>query len=462
MNKVRKNNFQKLLSVYSITCIAAIMLLIGCSSDSATSSSTLITGTITIASELDEIDPDFSGVEFLIVAGQDQSRDTLLNAVTDVDGFFSAIAHVPERGSYPLVVSRNNRVIHISSLVLAPNDTITLTGQLPDLERTLRVESFENRAMATYERLQRLYGRVATLAYGGVVSQDSIPIVMDQWSDLFWSMRDEYPGAYASHLSAIDAIDVLEGWNDAKVLERLEELGDSEIFFNVKLAYGGHVRARHEGLQQGLDYLRNLRRTVRDADRRRAIDMRSVELMLDYQEYELALDEARVLVRNAGTDEVLKEWAEDAVYKLENLIPGRIIPSFTVEFDGSAVRFPEDLATPFAVLEVVLLADRGYQQTYAELQRVNRSVPDGTVSFYTIPLDQRQATIDAFFEERRRNWSFSSAGAYDAGGIIETLRIEEVPTRIVMGRDGTIHARLVGHEVWVLDEEINAIIQTIN
>ena len=451
-------------AVRSITLpfLMAGLLIAGCSSASHDSNVAIVTGTLTISEEILDDDVDFSGIQLFIVAGQNELRDTLFNALTDVDGFFSTVARVPERGVYPLVISRNNRVIHIGSMVLAPEDTVTVTGQLPDLDRTLRIDSRENRAMHTYERLQRLYGRVATLAFGGVVSQDSIPILMNQWSDLFWSMRDEYPGSYASNLASIDAIDILEGWNDGKVIERLNELDGNDIYFTVKLAYGGHVRARHEGLSSGIDYLNQLRRSVRDSDRRRAVDMRLIELMVDYGEYDMALDHARQLVRNTGSDELMREWAEDAVYRLENLMPGRLIPSFTLTFDGEPVTFPLEGAPPVTVIEVVLLSDRNYQQSYTGLQRLFRSVPEGSARFFTVPLEQRQTTINAFFEERSRNWPFAPAGAYEEAGIIDLLRIEEVPTRIVLDRDGRILARLVGHDLRDLSEELDSIIQTLN
>ena len=248
MNKV--NSFVK-VGFYTrmLAVIPLVLLTMGaCSAETTRTGQTLISGIVSISSQVGEDQPDYSGVRFVILSGSPESgRDTLLNAVTNTDGFFSSVVPVPERGLYPLIVSRNDRTVHIGSLILAPDDTVSITGELPGLDQNLRVNSPENRAMATYERLQRLYGRVATFAYGGSVENDSIPILMEQWSDLFWSMRDEHPGSYAAGLAAVDAIDVLQGWNDEKVLARLDELDDSDTFFNVKLTYGGHVTARRLG-----------------------------------------------------------------------------------------------------------------------------------------------------------------------------------------------------------------------
>lgn len=463
MNKVNKNVKVRFYTTM-LAVVPLVLLTMGaCSAETTRTGQTLVSGIITISSQVGEEQPDYSGVRFVILSGSPESgRDTLLNAVTNTDGFFSSVIPVPERGLYPLIVSRNDRTVHIGSLILAPDDTVSITGELPGLDQNLRVNSPENRAMATYERLQRLYGRVATFAYGGAVENDSIPVLMEQWSDLFWSMRDEHPGSYAAGLAAVDAIDVLQGWNDTKVLERLGQLDDSETFFNVKLTYGGHVTARQQDLDAGLDYLASLRRSVRDPELRKSIDLRRVELMFDYQDYDRALDASRDLQDAAGDDEQLAAWAEDAIYKLENLVPGRQIPDFSMRFDGIDQTFPDPDGPAFLVLEVVLLADQSYQQTYSAFQQVLSDFEDGQVGIFTVPLDQRQVTIDAFFEERSRRWPISDAGAYQTGDILTLLRIEEVPTRIVMGRDGTIHARLVGHDIPALRDELNTIIENTN
>lgn len=443
--------------------LGLILLSVGCASPTSEIGSTLVRGAISIESEDGEILTDFSGIQFLVVLNSgDSVSDTLLNARTDVDGQFDAVAKVPARGSYPLVISRNDRVIHITSLVLAPSDTVSISGKLPGLERTLKIESYENRAMATYDRLQRLYGRVATLAYGGAMEQDTIPVLMNQWSDLFWSMRDEYPNTYASNLSAIDAIDVLEGWNDEKVLQRLDELDNSDAFFQVKLVYGGHLHARNDGIESGLTYLDALKRSFKDKEKQNAIDMRRIELMFDTGEYNRALDEAQLLAGNSRVDESLQEWAEDVAYRLMYLIPGRQIPDFSVAFDGNSITFPQDVSAPYFLVEIVLLADRGYQQSYNDMLSLHRLVSDNAVAFYTIPLDPRQATINGFFEERAKRWDFADAGAYNIDAILEKLRVDEVPTRLLVSRDGTLYSRYAQYETDGLRSDINTIIQTLN
>jgi hypothetical protein len=442
---------------------AGLFLVSACAGTTDTYESTLVKGAITASSEDgDEGIISLEDIQFLIVITREGVNDTLMNASTDSDGFFSAVARVPERSNYPLVISRNERVLHVTSLMLAAGDTVTISGQVPGIDRNIRFESVENTAMATYERLQRNYGRVATLAYGGVLAQDTIPVLMNQWSDLFWSMREQYAGTFAAELSSIDAIDVLEGWNNDKVLQRLEELGDDEIFFEVKLVYGGHLLARRDGLDAGLDYLRRLERAANDQQQRNAIQMRRIQLLIDLEETDRARQEVRSIAANSRAEEDMRVWAAEVDYILSNLIEGQQIPEFSVQFDSGNVTFPAGDDAPYFLVEVVLLADPEYQAVYPELLRLQQSLPQNSIGFYTIPVDPRQLTIDAFFEERTKGWPFAVAGAVRDSGILDVLRIEEAPTRYLVSSQGIIINRYVGHGISQLQTDILTIIETLN
>jgi hypothetical protein len=455
-NQKSKINFMPIAS------LVAILLLGACSQAEPQSKTVIISAEITVSADTDST-KDFSGVNFTIVSPRDEiARDTVLNAFTDIDGRFNVVARISERGTYPLVVSRNNRVLHITNIVLAPDDTIRIAGSIPDLNRNLRISSIENDAMATYERLQRLYGRVATFAYGGRVEADTIPGLMNQWSDYFWSLRTEYPGTYASELASVDAIEILEGWNDAVVMDRIQQLENREEYIPVKIIYGGHIKARLEGVDKGLNYLENLRGSMRNNDQRTTIDMRTIELLVDYQEFDRALVELSRLSARNNSDEQFQAWATSVKYELENLIPGREIPSFSLQISGNETISKEQLLGSYYMMEVVLLADANYQSVYPALNALFESIPNNLVKFYSLPLDNSQITINGFFEERTKRWSFSNAGALDQNDFLEILRIDQVPTRYLVNPDGIIISRYANHDITALQNDINTIIESKN
>ena len=403
---------------------------------------------------------DNSGIRLVVLDSRTGSAtDTLFSAQTDVDGNFEAVAKIPEKGTYPILISRNDRVLHITNLVFAAKDTITITGTLPALDRTFRAASRENTAMETYDRIQRLYSRVATLAYGGRVQQDSIPILMNQWSDIFWSIQDQHASTYASELAAIDAIEILDGWNSEAMLQRIESLNDSEIFLPVKLIYGSQLKAQSDGIDAGIRYLDNLGRVYSDDDQRISISMRKIELLVEFDENERAIRELETIKRQYRSDENFVAWAESVSYEIQNLLPGREMPAFEIALNGDETISNESLSGSYYMLEIVLLADVNYQTVYPSLLEVFQSIADNNVRFISIPLDNNQITVEAFFEERTKRWTFANAGVFDDSGILTTLRIEQVPTRYLVGPDGVIINRYFTQEINVLRNDINRITQ---
>ncbi|HAC14465.1 MAG TPA: hypothetical protein DCE78_00755 [Bacteroidetes bacterium] len=437
--------------------LSVVFLLASCTSAETQQRTVIISGEITINNQGDEL-RDFSGVNLSIVnTRSDTAQDTILNTNTDVDGRFSVVASLQDRGVYPLVVSRNNRVLHLANIVLAPGDTVNITGQIPDLNTSIRVNSVENTAMETYERLQRLYGRVATYAYGGRVDSDTIPGLMNQWSDYFWSLRTEYPGTYASELSSIDAIEVLEGWNDPVTMDRINQLENIPVYAPVKMIYGGHIKARMEGLDAGIKYLDDLRAQLSDNDEKISIDMRKIELLVDYNQYDKALQELESQTGRNKNDEPFQEWATSVKYELENLIPGREIPDFSIQINADETISKASMAGKYYLLEVVLLADANYQATYPDLLTMYDDVSAKNVVFYSMPLDNSQVTIDAFFEERAKSWTFSNAGSLDQSNMLDVLRIDQVPTRYLIGPDSKIISRYITHDLTGLKRDIEII-----
>ena len=452
------NKFIKIAqNLIPLGVLSVVLLLASCTSAETQQRTVIISGEITINNEGDEI-RDFSGVNLSIVnTRSDSAQDTILNANTDIDGRFSVVASLQDRGIYPLVVSRNNRVLHLANIVLAPGDTVTITGQIPDLNSSIRVNSVENTAMETYERLQRLYGRVATFAYGGRVETDTIPGLMNQWSDYFWSLRTEFPGTYAAELGSIDAVEILEGWNDPVTMNRINELENIPEFAPVKMIYGGHVKARLEGLDAGIKYLDDLRSQLSDNDEKISIDMRKIELLVDYSEYDKALLELEAQTKRNRSDTAYQEWATSVKYELENLIPGREIPDFSIQINPDQTISKASMSGKYYLLEVVLLADANYQATYPDLISMYEDVSTKNVVFYSIPLDNSQITIDAFFEERAKRWTFSNAGSLDQSTLLDVLRIDQVPTRYLIGPDSKIISRYITHDLSGLKRDLDII-----
>ena len=161
--------------------------------------------------------------------------------------------------------------------------------------------------------------------------------------------------------------------------------------------------------------------------------------------------------RRNRSDETYQEWAISVKYELENLIPGREIPDFSIQINDNELVSKSSMAGKYYLLEIVLLADANYQTTYPDLLSMYEDVSTQNVVFYSIPLDNSQITIDAFFEERAKQLTFSNAGSLDQSNIMDVLRIDQVPTRYLIGPDSKIISRYTTHDLTGLKRDIEII-----
>jgi len=187
--------------------------------------------------------------------------------------------------------------------------------------------------------------------------------------------------------------------------------------------------------------------------------MRKIELLVDYREFDRALNEVNSMIQRNSNDAEFQTWAQSVKYELENLIPGRVIPDFNVTLNATTTLNKASIAGKYTMIEVVLLADANYQAVYPQLLETFRTSGVDNLNFYTLPLDNSQITVDAFFEERQKSWTFSNAGSLDQGNILEALRIDQVPTRYLIGPDGRIISRYVSHDISGLTADIQSIRQ---
>lgn len=440
-----------------LTCA---MFVFGCAeAQESTQGYTLIKGTITIDSDDPEV--DFSGITLYALGGSGSNdMDTLFFAQTNADGWFESVVKVPDRGIYPVFVTRNNRVLHLTNFVFAAGDTITVSGTIPELNRSFRAQSHENRAMDNYERIQRLYTRAATLAYSGRVEADSIPGLITQWSDIFWSLNEEYPNTFASQLASIDAIEILDGWNEDLMLEKLQKLDGSAIFLPVKMIYGAEIKARRDGIDAAVSYLNALQRDAKSRDERISLEMRRIEILTEFGEYDRAVRELKTIKDRNRDDIELVNWADAVEYQILNLLPGSMIPDFSVVLTDKEVISRESLRGNYYLLEIVLLADENYQGNYPELLNLGKVAARNGIKFYSIPLENNQITVNAFFEEREKAWTFADAGVFDISDIANVLRVEQVPTRYLVNPEGVIINRYFTHNIERLKADIQSIIDS--
>ena len=121
------------------TLSATLIIVTACSTEPE-SLRTVVNGKITVADSLDD-SRDYSGIGVTIVK-QDSANaeiDTLFNANTDVNGSFMGEVEFPQKSFYSMLISRNNNDIASLRVILADNDTLNISAELPEITRTLKL-----------------------------------------------------------------------------------------------------------------------------------------------------------------------------------------------------------------------------------------------------------------------------------------------------------------------------------
>lgn len=414
-------------------------------------------GGVAVVSGLITVDgsDDFSGIELDVVA----RGDTLFKVVTGLDGAFSSTAWVPEAAIYTMQVSRNGVRLHLSDVILAPRDTIRITGAIPRLSNTFTIESKENLAWSQYVRAKLQYDRMVRLSLNMDIPADSLLNSVKRWSDLFDTVGETHPGTYAAEQATYLAARMLNGVDDNRMIGKLNRLGFSRTAFDQRLLYGAEARFRQDGPEAAYRHIDSLKRLVpKDPFLKMLADKRVIEVALLAGDEDRTLAELSKFVRRHSEPDYL-EWAAGLRYELENLIPGRFLPPFTVPLRGDSLVSANLAGKPY-MIEFVALTSPDYQREYSRLLRLHEAATKAGIVFVTVPLEPNQAVSDGFFTERPRRWTVAPAGAFQRSRLADVLRIEQVPTRFLVGADGMVLLRSFEYDLDEFQGYVDALTQT--
>ncbi|MCC5942962.1 MAG: hypothetical protein JJU37_15570 [Balneolaceae bacterium] len=406
-----------------------------------------IKGQITVDEELDD-SFDYSGIELISRVRTDSERtDTLFFAQTDQQGYFSGDAYFERAGQFPVVVSRNNNVMGILNLVFADRDTIQIHAKLPQFSETVEIQSRENEIFNTFERVDRSFTRVANFINAGMISADSVGLEIDKWSDIYWEVFEEYPGTYAAQLSGESSISILREWNDSLMIARTDELLNQ---YNVLTTGTREVLieyyAETEGLDSALQFINRLQDMARFPSDVMEIEINRIELLFDSSRTEEAITYLEAFQQKFSTNSLAMEWAEDKSYDLEFLAPGYPFPELSFYLTNGDSLHTSDLNGQPFLIEVTRLDNTLYQQQFDRTIAIYQIYRNFGLEIITVPLGTSRLVLDAFFSEREKLWHVAEPGSFDAEHVIEVLNLNRVPTRYLVGADGTIIRRYIGNE----------------
>ncbi|MEX0780699.1 MAG: thioredoxin-like domain-containing protein [Balneolales bacterium] len=422
-----------------------------------TTYNTSVGGTFTTGEGYDASD-DLKDVGIVIVDRSTEPVDTLYKAVTNENGSFEGRATFSRNGEYPILVTKGSERLGDFTLVLAQGDDVHIEAALPNLSETITIHSIENEALRTYRRLDNQFYRIINLINAGAVEEAEIPVQINTWVDLFWSVRTDYPNTVAADRAANKALETLEGWDDQKTLDLLNSDPDDENLREAAIYYGTIAKLNLDGLDSSINYLDELDEKTSDEANRRLIAMNKIELLYD----SLRVEQARQVFNENESmfeDNMDSSWAASMGYELNYLAPGMPVPDFELETNDQGTISNTSLRGNQYLLEIVELANRQYQNYHPAVSELVESYSDSGLRLITVPLEHSAITINAFYDERPKPWAVAISRAYEESELIEKFNINQLPSRILIDADGNIVKKYIGNNLQDLEADIETSIK---
>lgn len=397
-------------------------------------------------------------IEFIIIE-QDSAKtepDTLFHSRTDTAGVFSGVAEFPEKRQYTMQISRNNRRLGQMGVILADGDTVRIEGEFPNLEESISISSREHKVMNQFQRLNRNFQRIRQAVRSGKITGDSLRSELHDLTDLYWKVYENNKGTIASLLSARQSIRILQGLDNQQMMNRIREVQDNDELVDLGAMLGKNYVANNQGIGPALSYLDTLSRITDKKDKVMRIEMERIKLLYDSARVNSAQDELDQFKKEYSGSEAPTEWVESMSYDLNYLSPGDPVPDFQFAQNGKTISRDSLLGRPY-ILEITRLSNKLYQNQFDRTVAIHGIYKNYGLKFVTIPLDQSQITVDAFFDERVKPWPVADAKAFDQKKLVKEFNIQLIPTRFLIDREGKIVRKYVAREY----EDVIKGIQTI-
>ncbi|MEX0722358.1 MAG: hypothetical protein WD357_06115 [Gracilimonas sp.] len=421
-----------------LVVLAALILATACSNEPK-KPQTFVEGAITVSDSIDT-SRDYSGIRVMIV-DQDSANapiDTLFQTRTDTSGFFTGKFTFPEKGYYRMTLNRNDVDLSNIRVILADNDTLIVNAELPNVRETLTLDSREHRAMQTLERVDRNFQRVGAFVRGGAIPDSMILDEVKKWTDLYWQVYEAHENTMASLMAAEKSAELLSSWDREEMLNRIDEALPADYMVSVAINYGKPYIAQTKGFEAASSYLDSLAQITTNEDIREFINRDKIQMYFDSSKVREAKALLDTYEQNYSEKSSSKKWTRRIRYDLNYLAPGVTAPEFSfVTMEGDTIN-NEVLKGDTYILEISPLANYEYQNDYDRTLIINEIYKNYGLKIFTIPLDQSEVTVNAFFNERRKTWSVAQLGTFDVQQIIQKFNVVQVPTRVLVDKDGVL------------------------
>lgn len=417
-------------------------------------------GQIKVQSAIDDSE-DYSGFRLLVAQAQGRDIDTLGSAVTDRSGHFEMMVTAPERGVYPLMLwGRQGRErLATTDYVVASGDSATLNVELPLDGRRFHVRSDENAALSAYrntlaQHRKLLLKRLQT----DVPDSNAVSRGIRQTSSLLWGLQDTFPNTYASDLAASESLALLAGWNDSLVVARARTIEPSNPQYVEVVQIARRAAARMGGQKAALGLLDSFASKAPTRTKQAGVQAARVEAFIDSLQSDAALSAAQTL-KNEYPNTQWADWADRALYEVNNLLPGKVAPDLEARTVAGDSLVLDDFRGRPVVLEYYRVGDDLFNRQLSTRNALYRSTRADSVAFVSISVEPDTMLYRAFAENR----SFPGHQVIAPGGLddplVDAYNVADVPMRVLIDADGRIVGRYQGAAFLAFQEDLTRLLE---
>lgn len=420
----------------------------------------VLQGRLTVDAQVDSI-PDYRNFEVVVGQSGTGGLDTLGYAITDSTGFFSMEIEAPERGIYPLLISRYGTILKIDEMVVAEGDTAILNASFPVGQRPLVIRSRENAALMAYKNTMTLHNQaLLEKLQTEDPNSDAIAQTMGQTATILWSMRENYENTIGGLLAAARSVVLLSGWNDSLLIERAELIEPSNPSYVEVARSASQAITRLEGPDRGLETLQSFIEPVENEAVRAALQ---AELVAAYMEHDRP-DQARAAAAELAEqfpDTPWADWADRAMYDFENLMPGMEAPNFeAITWDGDSVVL-DSLRGTTILLEFYRPEDPVYQRELETRNALYQIAGDRPFEVISVSMQPDPEINEAFFQDRAFPGIriIAPIAPPEGDDIIAKYNVHVVPRRFLIDARGEIYGRYDGEAMLNVQEDLATVLR---
>jgi peroxiredoxin len=415
-----------------------------------------LNGTITISAQIDSTG-NHVGTEVLVL-NQDEAGelDTLGIATTDSTGAFRMNIEAPDRGVYLLVISRFAQQFGRYQIVVAQGDSASFNLELPaDPNRPLLIRSPENAAWMAYQNVKEQHQQsVMQALQGGAYDEQEVQRLLQQGSNILWSLRDNFRGTVGADIASAEAIAMLENWNDSLLVARVAELSPENPVITQIAMIGRRSKARLDGQAAAIQFLQEMQGKVTRSKQKAELQAEIVVAYLDSLQQPEALAAAQVIKTRYKDEKNVVEWADKAIYEIEHLMPGMVAPALNGrDVEGADLNLGQFKGKALLV-EFYHPRDPSIQQELALRNALYQGFKDQPVDMVAVWLVADSSLAEVLRDEA----NFPGRHILAPGGEKDTLtvlyNVNTLPTRYLIDQEGKIVKKFAGASLDVVQEEL--------